>query len=107
MRNTNYKEKALVKQKIRYRQEMKSCILCDSALKQISTNNRNLTNIETKSYLSIQVSSCTNPKCENHSSRLMPVAYIQQIVPNSGYGIDVYSLILPFAKNQHGKKTFG
>ena len=91
--STNYKKKLPPSKKIRYRYHGRECSLCGGELKQKSTGNRNLTNLEYKAALSIQICGCTNEACPNASARLKPVEYLNQIVPESGYGIDVYALI--------------
>jgi len=91
---TQYKEKKQPTGKKRYRHEKGSkCILCNGELKTISTDNRELTNLEEKTSLSVYVSKCSNPACINNKKRLKPASYLNQIVPNSGYGVDVYGLI--------------
>ncbi|MEM0992817.1 MAG: hypothetical protein AAGI49_07250 [Bacteroidota bacterium] len=47
-----------------------------------------MTNLEYKVLLSIQVSRCTNENCVHHHFRVQPAVYLNQIVPNSGYGIE-------------------
>jgi len=94
MRRTDYIQKKPATRKVRYNHApYNSCFVCGSNLEQISTDNRNLTNLEEKQSVSIQVSRCKNEECTNHKKRLKPLTYLQQIVPQSGYGIDVYSKI--------------
>lgn len=90
-----YRKKQLpsVKIRINYPQESRKCVLCGSKLKQKSTATRNLTNLKHKAALSVQVCGCINVDCPNTYARLRPVSYLNQIVPESGYGIDVYGLI--------------
>jgi len=91
---TQYKEKKQSVGKKRYRHAKGSkCILCSSDLKTISTDNRELTNLVEKTTLSIYVSNCSNASCINNKKRLKPASYLNQIVPYSGYGVDVYGLI--------------
>lgn len=88
-----YKEKNRATTKQRYRHERgSSCILCNCPLSSLSTDNRNLTNLKEKSYISIHVSKCSNPECINNNKRLKPVSYLNQIVPGSSYGVDVHGL---------------
>lgn len=92
--STTYRKKQAPSRKIRYKHAYQACcILCDNRLKSISTDTRNLTTLSEKVSLSIHVSRCTNPACPHHLTRLKPAAYLNQIVPESGYGIDVYGLI--------------
>jgi len=94
MRSTDYIQKKPATSKVRYKHPSSSvCFLCGSGLEQISTDTRDLTNLEEKQSVSIQVSRCKDASCPNHKKRLKPVSYLQQIVPQSGYGIDVYSKI--------------
>ena len=94
MRPNQYKKKKESTKKECYHHEKGSlCQMCNSELEWISRDNRNLTNLEGKTYLSINVSRCSNSECINHKKRLKPVSYLNQIVPGSGYGVDVYGLI--------------
>lgn len=103
MNLTHYKEKKQSTSKKRYRHDKgRGCIICDGKLVTISTDNRDLTNLEEKVSLSIYVSKCSNPECINSNKRLKPVSYLNQIVPYSGYGVDVYGLIGQLRlKNRH------
>jgi len=94
MRRTNYIQKKAATRKVRYKHDSSiRCFLCGIGLEQISTDTRHLINLEEKQRVSIQVSRCKNAQCPNHKRRLKPLPYMQQIVPESGYGIDVYSTI--------------
>ena len=67
MRVKQYKKKNEATKKEWYNHGKESCCqLCNSQLEWISTDNRNLTNLEGKSYLSINVSRCSNGECINH-----------------------------------------
>ena len=88
--------------KIRIKNEQSSCSSCGKKINLRSTTERNVTNLEEKVCLSIQIGYCENEECKNYKVRLRPIDYMNQIVPKSGYGIDVFGLIgeLRFEKHQ-------
>lgn len=89
-----YREKKPATNKQYYRHPKGSkCSLCGSKLQSTSTASRHLINLEEKSKLSIQIRACAKQECLNNKVQLKPVSYLNQIVPESGYGIDVYGLI--------------
>ena len=88
-----YKEKQAPITKIRIPNESDFCKKCGNRLDLRCTATRNLTNMEQKACLSIQVGYCINKNCEHYKRRINPTAYLNQIVPGSGYGVDVYGLI--------------
>jgi len=89
-----YRTKKAATTKHHYRHpEGSTCNLCGGKLYSLSTAVRHLLNLEEKSKLKIQIRHCRNEECLNHNARLKPVAYLNQIVPESAYGIDVYGLI--------------
>jgi len=89
-----YRVKKAATKKAHYKHPKGSkCDLCGSILGSTTSAVRHLINLEAKSKLRIQIRHCRNEECINHKARLKPIAYINQIVPESGYGIDVYGLI--------------
>jgi len=94
MPTKKYKIKKPATNKKHYRHPKGStCSLCGSNLRSTSTASRHLINLEEKSKLKIQIRGCVNIDCLNYKEQLKPVAYLNQIVPESAYGIDVYGLI--------------
>jgi len=94
MTKTKYKTKQAVTNKVYYRHPKNiECILCGSRLECIGTNHRQLTSLEEKSKVTIQIRRCRNKACSNHKSNLKPISYQHQIVFGSSYGIDVHGLI--------------
>lgn len=79
--------------KIRIKNETKNCYSCGSKINLRSTTERNVTNLEEKVRLSLQIGYCENDSCANYKIRLRPINYMNQIVPRSGYGIDVFGLL--------------
>lgn len=103
MPKKKYRSKKPATNKQHYRHPKGSqCGLCGGKIQCSSTATRQLINLEEKSKLKIQIRSCVNTECFNHKKQLKPVAYLNQIVPESGYGVDVYGLIghLRLAQNQ-------
>lgn len=88
-----YKEKQPPTDKIRIVNDNRSCQKCGEKLNLRSTATRNLINLQQKIRLSVQVGYCMNENCEHYKVGIKPTNYLNQIVPESGYGIDVYGLI--------------
>lgn len=86
-------KKAEASRKIRIRNEQTICNYCEERLDLRSTTERAVTNLKEKVKLSLQIGYCQTKGCKNHKVRLSPIAYQTQIVPKSGYGIDVFGLI--------------
>ena len=86
-------KKAAASHKLRIRNEQSRCCYCGEPLNLRSTTERNITNLIEKVKMSLQVGYCQTEDCKNYKVRLTPVSYQTQIVPHSGYGIDVYGLI--------------
>lgn len=94
MSKTVYKPKQPSTDTRHYGHPAKSkCAICGSKIICKGTFRRQLTSLTSKSKLTIQIRHCINTKCENYKANLKPSAYLNQIVPESGYGIDVYGLI--------------
>ena len=94
MPKKKYKSKNAATANHYYRHPKSSqCSICGSKLRCSSTAARHLINLEEKSKLKIQIRCCVNKECFNHKNPLKPVNYLNQIVPESGYGVDIYGLI--------------
>jgi len=95
-------KKSKPSKKIRIKNEQKTCSCCGEKINLRSTTERNITNLEEKVRLSLEIGYCENEACSNYKIRLRPIAYMNQIIPQSGYGVDVFGLIgeLRFEKNQ-------
>lgn len=88
-----YKEKQSPTNKIRINSDYKNCLKCEEPLDLRGTTTRNVTNVKEKVRLSIQVGYCKNENCEHYKKRIQPTNFLNQIVPGSGYGLDIHSLI--------------
>lgn len=94
-------KKSVPSRKIRIRNEQSTCRSCGKNINLRSTTERNVTNLEEKVRLSIQIGYCENELCKNYKVRLRPLAYMNQIVPKSGYGLDVFGLIGQLRFEEH------
>jgi len=94
MPRTTYRKKQAAKGRRHFAHEPdSSCALCSSKIVCKGTARRQLISLQSKSKATIQIRHCSKVGCMNHGANLKPAAYLNQIVPESGYGVDVYGLI--------------
>jgi len=94
MPTTTYRKKQAATGRRHFAHEpASSCALCSSKIVCKGTARRQLISLQSKSKATIQIRHCSNVECMNHGANLKPAAYLNQIVPESGYGVDVYCLI--------------
>ena len=71
----------------------KECLCCRTKMKRVSSRMRYLTQLEGRIKIYVEVYACENRKCKLYGKPRKPVEYLNLVLPQYSYGIDIFAQV--------------